>query len=79
MLYYLAVAIAVWFVHGMLAEVVLLGTMLAAAVTSVYLGYSLLYVTRRSCPYCWTSHVVNWCLVALGGWLFLPNVLNRGA
>ena len=34
----------------------------AAAVMSLVLAYSLLFVTRRSCPYCWVSHVVNWTL-----------------
>ncbi len=77
-LYYPAVAVAVWFVHGAVAEFALLAMMLAAAATSVYLGYSLIYVTRRECPFCWTSHVVNWCLFVLGCWIFLPNILNRG-
>ena len=36
-----------------------------AAAFSVYLAYSLLFVTRMPCVYCWTSHVVNWTLVAL--------------
>lgn len=77
-LYYPAVAVAVWFVRTPAAEIVLLAAMLAAAVTSLYLAYSLLYITRRSCPYCWTAHVVNWSLLLLGGWLFLPGILNPG-
>jgi hypothetical protein len=28
----------------------------------VVLAYSLLFVTRMPCVYCWTSHVVNWAL-----------------
>ena len=36
-----------------------------AAAFSVYLAYSLLFVTRMPCIYCWTSHVVNWTLVVL--------------
>ena len=43
------------------AAVVLLRRSLFAAATSVVLAYSLLFVTRRECPYCWTSHAVNWC------------------
>jgi uncharacterized membrane protein len=78
-LYYPAVAIAIWFVRGWVTELALLAAMLAAAAASLYLGYSLLYLTRRACPYCWISHAVNWCLLLLGCWLFLPNVLNRGA
>jgi uncharacterized membrane protein len=78
-LYYPAVAVTVWFVHGALAEVVLLLAIAAAAASSLYLAYSLLFVTRRACPYCWTSHLVNWSLLAIGLWLFLPGILNRGA
>jgi uncharacterized membrane protein len=78
-LYYPCVAVAVWFFHGMLAAIVLLLAVAAAAATSAYLAYSLIYVTRRNCPYCWTSHAVNWCLLVLCFWLFLPDILNRGA
>ena len=77
-LYYPAVGIAVWFARGAAGELVLLAAMAAAAATSLYLAYSLLFVTRRECPYCWTSHAVNWALLLLGCWLFLPNVLNPG-
>jgi uncharacterized membrane protein len=77
-LYYPAVAVAVWFVHGRVAAMLLLA-ILAAAGSSVYLAYSLLFITRRACPYCWTSHLVNWSLLVFGLWLFLPEILNRGA
>jgi uncharacterized membrane protein len=36
-----------------------------AAAFSVYLAYSLLFVTRAPCPYCWASHVANWAILAL--------------
>jgi uncharacterized membrane protein len=36
-----------------------------AAGTSLYLAHSLLFKTRRACPYCWTSHVVNWSLLLI--------------
>ncbi|HEV2037910.1 MAG TPA: vitamin K epoxide reductase family protein [Candidatus Eremiobacteraceae bacterium] len=36
-----------------------------AALVSLYLAYSLLFVTRMPCLYCWISHVVNWSLMAL--------------
>lgn len=78
-LYYPAVGTAVWFARGIAGELVLLAAMAAAAATSLYLAYSLLFVTRRECPFCWTSHAVNWALLLLGCWLFLPNVLNPGA
>jgi uncharacterized membrane protein len=38
---------------------------IVAALASVYLGYSLLFVTRLSCVNCWIGHVVNWSLLAL--------------
>jgi len=37
----------------------------AAAAVSVYLAYSLLFITRMPCPFCWTGHVVNWSLLVL--------------
>jgi uncharacterized membrane protein len=76
--YYPAVAVAVWFVHSQVAEVVLLVVAFAAAATSVVLAYSLVFITRRECPFCWTSHAVNWALLFLLGWLFVPDVLSRG-
>jgi uncharacterized membrane protein len=36
-----------------------------ALAQSVYLMYSLLFVTRMPCPYCWTGHAVNVLLFAL--------------
>jgi uncharacterized membrane protein len=42
-----------------------------AAGTSAYLGYSLLFVTKRSCRYCWTAHAVNWALLASVPWLIV--------
>jgi uncharacterized membrane protein len=77
-LYYPALALAVWWVRGPLETSVLLAAVLLAALTSAALAYSLLFITRRECPYCWTSHVVNWSLLVLCGWLFLPDVLSPG-
>jgi uncharacterized membrane protein len=76
--YYAALAVAVWFVQGPIEQIALIAAALAAAATSAYLAYSLLFVTRRDCPYCWTSHVVNWTLFLLCSWLFLPGILNTG-
>lgn len=78
-IYYPCLAAAVWLVHGRTAEIVLLVVALGAAATSAYLAYSLIYVTRRECPYCWTSHIVNWCLLALCAGIFFPDILNPGA
>ena len=58
--YYPVLAVAVWLVRGTVAEVALLVIVLGAACTSAVLAYSLLFITRRECPYCWTSHVMNW-------------------
>lgn len=77
-LYYPAVGIAVWFVRGAAGELVLLAAMAAAAATSLYLAYSLLFITRRECPFCWTSHAVNWALLLLACWLFLPTRIESG-
>src|SRR5215467_8850387 len=38
---------------------------IVAAGVSVYLGYSLLFMTRMPCPFCWTGHVVNWSLLVM--------------
>jgi uncharacterized membrane protein len=70
-LYYPAVAVTVWLVRSPLAAVVLLLVVLSAAATSVVLAYSLLFITRRECPFCWTSHAINWALLVLYGWLFV--------
>ncbi len=78
LLYYPAVALTVWFVHSPVAAAVLLVAVFFAAATSVVLAYSLLFVTRLACPYCWTSHAVNWALLLLCCELFVPDVLSRG-
>jgi len=70
--YYPAAAIAVWLAWALhlpwlvpAVAVVAIGP----AVVSLILGYSLLYVTRRPCPYCWTAHATNWLLLVLFLWL----------
>jgi uncharacterized membrane protein len=77
-LYYPAVAFSIWSVRGTVEIIVVLAAVVAAAGTSVVLAYSLLRITRRECPYCWTSHVVNWSLLVLCLLLFLPDVLSPG-
>ena len=36
-----------------------------AAAMSLYLAYSLLFVTKMPCVNCWTGHVVNWALLVV--------------
>jgi len=65
LVYYCALLIA----HPLLGNPIVYDAALTAAVLagafSVYLGYSLLFVTRRRCAYCWAGHVINWSLLAL--------------
>lgn len=68
-IYYPALVVAIWLVHGRLAMLIVLAAVLFAAATSAVLAYSLLFITRRQCPYCWTSHAVNWSILLLSGWL----------
>ncbi len=63
--YYPVVAVAIWFLHGGVPITVLVLLEVGAAVTSLVLAYSLLFVTRRECPYCWTAHTVNWLVLVL--------------
>jgi uncharacterized membrane protein len=66
--YYALLPAAVWLGHGTWIAIAACIASVLAAATSLYLAYSLLYVTRRSCPYCWTGHVVNWLLAASCIW-----------
>lgn len=65
--YYTALAVVVWLPLTRPEALTLLAIVAFAAGTSVLLAYSLLFVTRRACAYCWTSHTVNWSLVFLVG------------
>ncbi len=60
--YYPALAIAVWLAMTRWEVTGILAVALFAAGVSVVLAYSLLFVTRMRCVYCWTSHVINWSL-----------------
>jgi uncharacterized membrane protein len=62
-LYYPAAAAAAWFEGDGALSLVVLTIVAFAAATSVVLAYSLLFVTKRPCPYCWTAHAVNWLLL----------------
>ena len=60
-IYYPAMALVAWSGNPIVLDAALAASLLAAA-TSAYLAYSLLFVTRRSCPYCWSAHVANWLI-----------------
>lgn len=60
--YYLAMGIGVWLAVAPWQVALLWAASLGAAGMSIVLAYSLLYVTRMPCPYCWTSHIINWLL-----------------
>jgi len=65
LLYYALLALAIPLLGWPPAWYAALLAAAMAAALSLYLAYSLLFVTKRSCPYCWTSHLVNWSLVGL--------------
>ena len=61
LVYYPAVVFAVW-IGGDSVRRLAFGASLLAAAMSFVLAYSLSFRTRRSCPYCWTAHAINWAL-----------------
>jgi uncharacterized membrane protein len=63
--YYAALALSLPFLDRPIVWDAALAAAIAAALLSFYLAYSLLWVTRRPCVFCWTSHVANWALVVL--------------
>ena len=65
MIFYLAIATIIWFANGPIIWTLVFLAVAAAALTSVYLAYRLIYVSKTVCPYCWTSHAINWVLVIL--------------
>ena len=68
-LYYVGVLAVTWLAHSRIFFILAELAALFAAATSVYLAYSLLYVTKKWCPYCWTAHAVNWSLAFVLAWL----------
>ena len=63
--YYALLAIAAFFLDVPAVRLGAVAAATLAAAMSVYLAYSLLFVTRMPCANCWTGHVVNWLLLAL--------------
>ncbi len=61
--YYAAVFLGIWLLHGR-SWMLLEAGAVAAAAASVVLAASLLR-NNLDCPYCWASHSVNWALVLL--------------
>lgn len=76
-LYYPLMAAGVWIAlaHVPALELALLAVSAVAAATSLVLAYSLLFVTKMPCPYCWASHAVNWLLFSLCFCLVRTDVL----
>lgn len=66
LIYYPCVALAVALPLDASRKLAFLASLLAAAM-SLFLAYSLLFRTKRPCPYCWTAHVINWMLPVLLG------------
>jgi len=60
--YYAALAAAIPLLGVSEVRTAALLASVGAAAFSAYLAYSLLFVTRMPCVYCWTSHFVNWIL-----------------
>jgi uncharacterized membrane protein len=77
--YYPTLAGCVWLLRSPIAATFALAAAAFAALTSAVLAYSLLFVTRRSCRFCWTAHWVNWSLAALTAWLFKTIILSAVA
>jgi uncharacterized membrane protein len=65
LVYYAAFILTLPFLQVPLVWWLALGAAAAAAAFSAYLAYSLLFVTRMPCKFCWTGHVTNWALLAL--------------
>lgn len=69
--YYPALAAVSWSAPAGALRYAALAAAAFAAATSLYLAYSLLFVTKRSCSYCWTAHLTNWALLAAYSWLLV--------
>jgi uncharacterized membrane protein len=63
--YYALLLVAAWLLHVPAVYYATLAAAAAAAGLSFYLAYSLLFVTRMPCRFCWTGHVVNWSLLVV--------------
>jgi uncharacterized membrane protein len=68
-IYYAGVVGVTWLAHSRIFFILAELAALFAAGASAYLAYSLLYITKKECPYCWTAHAVNWSLALVLPWL----------
>ncbi len=71
--YYPLAALGVWVAWALHLPWLVLAiaiVSLAPAIFSIILAHSLLFITKRACPYCWTAHATNWLLTPLLFWLF---------
>ena len=64
-IYYIALLLAIPAFDIQLVRSAALTAAVLAAAFSLYLAYSLLFVTRRPCAYCWSGHVINWLILLL--------------
>jgi uncharacterized membrane protein len=71
LVYYAALAGVSWFARGKAFAAIGLTAAILAAVVSLFLAYSLIFVTKRSCPYCFMAHAVNLALVIATTWLLV--------
>lgn len=60
--YYVALLLCVPWLHDRWVYTAALIAAALAAAYSLYLAYSLLFVTKRPCVYCWAGHSINWLL-----------------
>jgi uncharacterized membrane protein len=65
MAYYPAVVIGSFFLWNPIMLVAVVIAAVLAALVSLYLAYSLLFITKLPCPLCMTSHAINLALVAI--------------
>jgi uncharacterized membrane protein len=63
--YYALLLVLAWQLSSPLYYDIALAAAIAAAAFSAFLAYSLLFITRMPCAFCWTGHAVNWSLLAL--------------
>ena len=69
--YYPALAAVTWSALPAAVRFAAIAAAAFAAATSLFLAYSLLFVTKRSCSYCWTAHLTNWTLLAAYAYLIV--------
>jgi uncharacterized membrane protein len=63
LIFYLALLVATPFLPNHLVWIAAFAAASLAAGLSCFLAYSLLFITRMPCAYCWTGHIINWLLL----------------